>query len=749
MRNRIALLFAATAVLASCMKENSLAPEQTNDNLVTIKAVAAETKTLLGDDGTSVVWEENDAISVVVEGESDKYLETFTTSSTEKTSIAEFTAALSNELSADETVTGIGYAVYPATSVTLASNMVSIVHELPEEQTGTITSGMNLSYAKVDADDIKAGETNAVFYNALTLLKVNVPAGVKSVVLTSSALSPALVGKVNFTVNKTSDDISFVKGSAVSTKRSVTLSNGGAELKEGVHDLLVFPGTAEELTLTMTGTDGAVYESTLSAVELVAGTYRTINLTKIFKMGVEDEMFISPAGGECEVKIASVADYTYDVAVTPTAGGNWLSYTLPTKGFHQDVITFSAEENTTGADRTANVTITWGEGQTRTFEMTQNTYEPALINDYLESYIYGSTYTGNLSVELSDDYSKGTYKVTGFLNYSTYSGQFSYTFYANYANNVLTLIAPAASNGNFGSISSDVELNVSDDFKKMTMVDRTIGYASVSGYQAVIALGAPELNAKEEAIVGVYDEVYTSQNTYGDPAENSLEGSMIISASDEASYGRLKVTFLGYKYKSWDGTETIQNMTAYADLSDEGKMLTIYASGATAHQNYGMLDADVVLTVSDGLLSCDEIKTSSGYWTISKYTSTKQVVGGDSGSATGVGGVYDATWVCLGGNSKDASSFGTITEVVTITKKDGSENEYSVTNMFTAPTMGVTSTNYDATYENGTLTVHLTTGDIELSVSDNKLIYSIDEDATYPKVHDWNLYTNCYEAIKR
>ena len=73
---RIALLFAATAVLASCMKENSLAPEQTNDNLVTIKAVAAETKTVL--DGTDVVWENNDAIKVVFNSEDKIYTSVFT-----------------------------------------------------------------------------------------------------------------------------------------------------------------------------------------------------------------------------------------------------------------------------------------------------------------------------------------------------------------------------------------------------------------------------------------------------------------------------------------------------------------------------------------------------------------------------------------------------------------------------------------------------------------------------------------------
>ena len=628
---RIALLFAATAVLASCMKENSLAPEQTNDNLVTIKAVAAETKTLLGDDGTSVVWEENDAISVVVEGESYEYLETFTTSSTEKTSIAEFTAALSSELSADETVTGIGYAVYPATSVTLASNMVSIVHELPEEQTGTITSGMNLSYAKVDADDIKTGETNAVFYNALTLLKVNVPAGVKSVVLTSGASSIALVGKAEFKANKTSDDISFAKTSEVVTRRSVTLSNGGAELEEGVHDLLVFPGTADELTLTMTGTDGAVYESTLNAVELVAGTYRTINLTKIFKMGVEDEMFISPAGGECEVKIASVADYTYNVEVTPTAGGDWLSYTLPTKGFHQDVITFSAEENTTGADRTANVTITWGEDQTRTFKMTQRAVYMDFVNDengdpiqWEESFgVYASEADASnganatksyskkaFTIELSDNPAKGTYMITNMFYADSYydanlqpaTGGAKY--YADYKDGVLTVKKNAE--GNSYNFSGDISLTYDSANKRFTAapIPTTSSSIWIGGYTVTVKVEEPEAPSSPYAyLFGDYAEDFADGSYYGNPAK----GTLTIAASDNADYD-LQMTFFG-------GTSAA--VTVYAKVSDDGTITTVQPSGYT---NMGTF-YESTLTFADGVIS-GTLKFD--YPTVSDYKATKK-----------------------------------------------------------------------------------------------------------------------------
>lgn len=658
---KIFISLAAIAALVSCVEEKGLEPQpqQPVGNQVTIKAVAAETKTLLGDDGTSVVWEENDAISVVVEGESEKYLETFTTSSTEKTSIAEFTAVLSNELSADETVTGIGYAVYPATSVTLANGSVSIVHELPEEQTGTITSGMNLSYAKVDADDIKAGKTNAVFHNALTLLKVNVPAGVKSVVLTSNILSPALVGKVNFTVNKTSDDISFVKGSAVSTERSVTLSNGGAELEEGVHDLLVFPGTAEELTLTMTGTDGAVYESTLNAVELVAGTYRTINLTKIFKMGVEDEMFISPAGGECEVKIASVADYTYNVEVTPIAGGDWLSYTLPTKGFHQDVITFSAEENTTGADRTANVTITWGEDQTRTFEMTQRAVYMDFVNDengdpiqWEETFaVYASeaeaegglnakaTFTNVFTIGLSDDFSKGAYKIENMFAYQNKKGT---TYYADYAAGELTIYVSdkAAPGRSYYFKNEEVVLIYDSSAKTFASKTTTIPAGTrfdfittifgnkdcfLGGYSVAVKSEEPETPGEDSrfsAFVGTWKESWTYSGYGGSPDPDSTFEVRVVD-------GKLYFENMFYiKASASYGTSSGGNY--YGELSEDGKTITL-SDDSNFNSGYGhpimgpIVDAGyapstLAITVqSDGVLTL-----SSGFGYLSNYTATRQ-----------------------------------------------------------------------------------------------------------------------------
>ena len=658
---KIFLALAAVAALASCVKENTLVPEQTADNLVTITAVSADTKTTL--DGVNVLWEENDAIAVVVEGESE-YLETFTTSSTEKASTAEFTAVLSDELVADETVTGVGYAVYPAASATYELGNVSITHELPEEQTGTITKGMNLSYAKVDADDIKkTSKANAVFSNALTLLKVNVPAGVKSVVLESDIMSPTLVGKVNFTVNKTADNISFVQGSTVSTKRSVTLSNGGAELEEGVHDLLVFPGTAEALTLTMTGTDDAVYESTLNRVEFVAGTYRTINLTNVFKMGVKDVEAVSPMGGTFDYEVVATAQYDYEVAIegNPT----WIRLNenthVKTKDFVGTTVSFEVDANTSGSPREADVTISWnnGEPQSKSFKISQSSAyldfvyvdgNPAndliqweesfgiFTDDALTSPVEDGgaplTYENNkFTIEINEENpEKGAYIVKNiFKNSQFMSNMVTYTnkggeYYANYEDGKLTIFK---SNANISSyaFANDVVLTYDSSLKKFTSGAIELGYTTggpskqnymyIGNYEAVHYV-APDPGAGDSplsAFVGTWSESFTNSYFMGSGTYSNDQTVTVSVDGDKLLFeNMIKITYYGSPMSG----------SYYGSLSADGKTITL-EDVSSGHQAFGPLsyqpETTIVLTVGTGTLTC--ASTYGGY--ITNYTlSNKQ-----------------------------------------------------------------------------------------------------------------------------
>lgn len=376
---KIFLALAAVAALASCVKENTLVPEQTADNLVTITAVSADTKTTL--DGANVLWQDNDAIKVVLtEGASYKYDIELTTSLDVDAETAEFTFTAEddenvqkfNDIKADSELDEKGYAIYPSTSAQYLAGF-QIIHELSEEQDGTVDPGMNLSSALVTTADIQAGEANAMFNNALTLLQIKVPAGVTSVSLTANY---GLAGTLEF--NKPDAEGKLIRKSYKLEKKTVTLSTG-SELDPGTYSVLVFPGTAETLTLRMTGDDlNDVYESTLNNVTLMPGTYRTINLTEVFAMGVEAgaEIEISSVGGEKVISVADVEGYTYTVEES----ADWLeAAVLETRSFSGKEIVLTAGANLTGSSRSTDVTISWSD-QSRTFTVSQD----GISSDYLE-----------------------------------------------------------------------------------------------------------------------------------------------------------------------------------------------------------------------------------------------------------------------------------------------------------------------------------------------------------------------------
>ena len=84
---KIFLLFAAAvAAFSSCVDEKAITPVE-KENMVTINAVSADTKTVF--DGTAVVWENEDAIKLVFKGD-NYYTTEFTTELEENSTEATF-----------------------------------------------------------------------------------------------------------------------------------------------------------------------------------------------------------------------------------------------------------------------------------------------------------------------------------------------------------------------------------------------------------------------------------------------------------------------------------------------------------------------------------------------------------------------------------------------------------------------------------------------------------------------------------
>ena len=670
-------LFLATmvAALSSCMEESALVPV-TPENQVTIKAVAGETKTTL--DGTAVIWEANDEIAVVL----DKDMVKFAVDGTPNGAEATFKGTMASK--DFETA----YAIYPATAYSYdqSTTKVTLTHTLPAEQSGSVASGLNLSTAALSVEDLKAGEAKGVFHNALTLLKVTAPAGVKNVKFSVPHSKPALVGTATVTVNSQTG-FAAVSGA---NGYEVTLASG-SELNPAVtYDVLVYPANSTDLTLTMEGTDGTVYTSTVEGVELKASTYKTINLANIFKMETKETMNISPAGGELVVPVYTTADYTYTVS----ENADWLSYTLPTKGFHKDEIVFSAGANETGAERSASVTISWGEDQTRTFTVAQAAIFLDFVNDaegnpikWEESFgLYSSksdaengtnasvTYKNVFTIALSDDFNEGTYKVSNLFVFNhALNGKAGGTYYADYENGKFIIKdndnSPYYFNGNIELLydSKEKSFSISGAVQftyNSYNVDLKQGY--IGGYKAAVKVEEePGASVSPADLVGNWSESYTA----GAPETSD---SMTIELSDDTTKGQLKVRMLN----GYNGP-----IICYAKLSDDGKTLIVFANGVQfGEDNY--LRQDIPLTINDGGKTLEYSGNIENDWgmPIGDFVATKQG-GNDKIDLSGTWTI-ECEYAPFAWNGSPSYSAMSTTMVI---ENGSSEGEYIITNMFGMP----------------------------------------------------------------
>ena len=573
------------------MKENSLTPDQTNDNLVTIKAVAADTKTVLN--GADVVWEETDEIKVVLDMATDE-LQDF-----EASAVDGATATFKGQFAGDVASASQAYAVYPSTAVTMLDNSASIYHTIDDEQYGEIKSGDNLSYASLDVEKLAAGNATATFSNVYSLIKVTVPAGLTEVTIASE--SP-LAGTAPFKMEAGTLKVNTLAWSSLDQEKTVhLLPSEGEHLEAKTHDVLIFPGTH---ALTITLSDGTTtYEKTVATKEYAAATYYNLNLTTVLSAPVTEYLASPFGGGTIEIPfVTTVAAPIYDVQIEN--GGGWLSY-VDVKALTQGTVTLAVAtgENTT-ADRTATVTVTeTTSGKSMVVSVTQKYVELDLLGEYVETYVRGTgqaTETGSFEIKRTDNISKGVYLVDGILG-----GQ---KVYADYVDGTLTCY----DNGNKRN------LTVSNNYQISANSGLQIGLISIAPYGgkylAVKKQGEPELTAEEEALVGMYNEAWVYVADYGAPEEAvSAPYGMTISVSDEAAFGRLKVTFL-----SKGGS-----FSCYANLV--GSNLNVLSNGAN-HVAYGTAQHDITMTVSEGTLSFSSLMTVTPtykYPTIKNYTATK------------------------------------------------------------------------------------------------------------------------------
>ena len=617
---RILLSLAALAALASCVKENTLAPAA---DQLTISAVSADTKTTL--DGLNVVWEETDKIAVVVNANEKVTAEFDIVKSTLDGSAADFVGTM--EWAKGSATSA--YAVYPAAAVELK-------HTLPAAQTGEV-SGLMLSAAALEVEDMQKGAATAEFHPALSLLQVAVPAGVKSVELTSAGA--ALVGDATFEVDPATGAVALTVADGATKTVSISAEE---ELEAKTYPVVVYPGEVGDLTLKLVGAKGEEFVKTVSNITLAVAEARTINLMQIFQFAPE-AIEVAPNGGNFEIPFTTTVE-----EVTVTENADWLESSVAVKGFQTGNVCLVADANEGDETRTAEVTVSWGEGKSVSFTLTQPAIYRGFLNDadgnpiqWEETFgVYKSesdanaanvanaaaTHKNVFTIELSDDYTKGTYlvdnifKATSYYNNGQPVSNKGGKFYANYKDGKLTLLY--ANSVNCYGFTTDVTISYDETAKTFSAPalkaydysvyrDRYIG-----GYAAVVKVEEPEVdNGALDAFVGTWSESFTNSYFMGSGEYNNVDAVTVSVVEGKLYFENLfGVVSYGTPYSG----------SYYGTLSADGTTITLEDAASMGHGSFGPMSYSatnpIVLNVTEGKLTA----SAAPFGYLNNYVATKK-----------------------------------------------------------------------------------------------------------------------------
>ena len=346
-------------------------------------------------------------------------------------------------------------------------------------------------------------------------------------------------------------------------------------------------------------------------VEFAAGELVSVNLK-------ETELVLAPdASMAVEIPVSTACQY--DVVVP-----EWAAATVApaSKAVRDEVITVKATAaNTTANDYTGYVVLKDKETAAELFKVAivQKNYYPSLIADEageaiqweeaFDLYRYESDITTGepkasvknvFTVALSDDFSKGVYKISNMFKADVYYNQGQMVsgkggeYYADIEGNVLTINCKA-SVVSYG-FTGDIKLVYDAEAQTMTASAPIATYAYggvlanrecfVANYN--VAVKQPEVPSGIDvtALYGTYNEDVAAPST--------AKETLVISASDNSAYD-LKMLFF---YS--EGESSYSYDTAYGKVSADGKSITVTVPG---YSNFYGPVADFVLNVEGNTIS--------------------------------------------------------------------------------------------------------------------------------------------------
>ena len=333
-------------------------------------------------------------------------------------------------------------------------------------------------------------------------------------------------------------------------------------------------------------------------------------------VGVEETKFyLNPTGGEIVVPVSTGVAYKANVSAS------WLTVTkdVATKAVEHSTVTIKADMNTEGKTREAEVLLSRvSDGAVvLTFTVSQKSILMSLIQDeegnpveWEETFgVYSSessaasatdpkfSYKNVFTIELSDDFSKGTYKMNGaFVENNAYTGKTGGVYYANYEDGVFSV---TKTDGGYAFDSKVITLNYNEETKEFTNPApikfgykfdnadmRNGGY--IGGYKAVVKVEAPASDADWSKLYGVYNEETTA------PYSSSAPETLVIAESDNSDYDLM----MKFYYTEGEGATSYE--TGYGKVNADGTEITVTF---TTSSILGPVSAATVLTVSGNTIS--------------------------------------------------------------------------------------------------------------------------------------------------
>ena len=354
-------------------------------------------------------------------------------------------------------------------------------------------------------------------------------------------------------------------------------------------------------------------------------------------------LHFSPAGDSVELPLTTGVEYEVVMSVS-----GWLTAaTAPrTRAVSYETLTLSAPANTgaDAADRNTTVTIRNKANTEKvyaTFTINQKNYNPALISDGVgedaEPIIWeesfgvfaegkdpadmtqaAATYKNTFTIALSDDFSKGAYKISNMFVYNNaYTGKTGGTYYADIEGNVLTVYKGTDATYSYNFNDAEVKLTYDSTNKTFASAPIKFGYhynnadlrdgGVIGGYSVKVYEPAVEPETPETSFTlnGVWDQ-NVSGMSYPSPS-----ATMTISVSGST------VTITDF---------ICAGTVAVGTLSGNEITIPGGTSIGTGSSTAGPLDADVILTISDDYNTITSSPFSIAGWVdVSSYSAEKQV----------------------------------------------------------------------------------------------------------------------------